>query len=193
MAQLTLLRHGQTEWSEAGRHTGVTDIPLTPEGEKQAAAIGRHLTDARFALVLTSPRQRARETARIAGLPEPQVDDDLVEWDYGEYEGRTTPEISAELGRPWRLFADGVPDGETARQIAARADAVLARVRPVLDDGGAVALVGHGHQLRVLTARWLGLPPEAGAMFPLAAGTISRLDHEHGVPGIDLWNMRSTQ
>lgn len=189
MPGLTLVRHGQTGWSEAGRHTGVTDIPLTRRGEEQAAAIGQHLANASFDLVLTSPRTRARETARIAELPAPQVDADLVEWDYGDYEGRTTPEISAELGRPWRLFADGVPGGETAAEVAARADAVLARIRPVLDDGGVVALVGHGHQLRVLTARWLGLAAEAGAMFPLAAGSISRLGHEHGVPGIELWNM----
>ena len=188
-----LVRHGRTQWSDSGRHTGRTDVPLTSAGEQQARALGRRLTGTSFALVLTSPLQRARSTAVLADLPTPQVDDDLLEWDYGAYEGLTTDEISAALGRPWTVFADGVPPGDTPgediAQVAARAEAVLGRVRPVLADGGVVALVGHAHLLRVLTACWLGLPPAAGAMFHLDAGTLSRLGCEHGRPAVYLWNV----
>ena len=190
---LLLVRHGRTQWSDSRRHTGRTDVPLTSAGEQQARALGHRLSGTSFDLVLTSPLQRARSTAELADLPAPQIDEDLVEWDYGAYEGLTTEEISASLGRPWTVFADGVPPGaspgEDIAQVAARAEAVLGRVRPVLADGGVVALVGHAHLLRVLTACWLGLPPAAGAMFHLDAGTLSRLGYEHGRPAVYLWNV----
>src|SRR4051812_35400951 len=130
MGEVVLIRHGETEWSRSGRHTGTTDLPLTAHGEEQARAVGAALAGQGFALVLTSPRQRARRTAELAGLTGSEVDDDLVEWDYGAYEGRTTAEISAELGRPWTVFADGVPDGETIDDVGARVDRVLALIRP---------------------------------------------------------------
>lgn len=191
MGTLTLVRHGQTAWSETGRHTGVTDVPLTAAGEAQATAIRAALAGHHFDLVLTSPRRRARATAELAGLDDVLVEDRLAEWDYGGYEGRTTAEISAELGRPWTLFADGVvpgaTPGESVDQVAARAVAVLDRVRPVLATGD-VALVGHGHMLRVLAAVWLELPASAGAKLRLDAGSISRLSTEHQVPVIELWN-----
>jgi probable phosphoglycerate mutase len=196
MAEVVLVRHGETEWSRSGRHTGSTDVPLTRHGEQQAAAIRPLLAARNFALVLTSPRARARHTAERAGLVSAEVCDDLAEWDYGGYEGRTTPEISRELGRPWTVFADGVlpgaTPGETLEQVGARADRVLARVRPVVAAGGSVALVGHGHQLRVLGARWLGLPPDGGALLQLDAGSLSGLGTEHDRPVITLWNARPT-
>ena len=189
---LTLIRHGQTQWSETGRHTGRTDVPLTDEGERQARRIGDMLTPRRFALALTSPLQRARRTAELAGLQDLQVDGDLVEWDYGGYEGMTTAEISADLGRSWTVFSDGVrpgaTPGESLEQVAQRAERVLARVRPVLARGADVVVVGHGHQLRVLAARWLQLAPAAGALLRLSAGSLSRLGFEHDLPAIDLWN-----
>lgn len=198
MGDLVLIRHGQTAWSLEGRHTGVTDVPLTDAGRDQARALGGALGSARFALVLVSPRRRARETAELAGLAgraddeDVVVDDRLVEWDYGGYEGRTSAEISAALGRPWTLFGDGtVPGdtpGETAHDVAARARAVLTRVRPVLEAGEDVALVGHGHQLRVLATQWIGLDPVAGAALRLDAGSLSRLGVEHAVPVVALWN-----
>lgn len=192
MAQLVLIRHGETEWARTGRHTGRTDVPLTEHGLVQARALGEALAGERFALVMTSPLQRARATAHEAGFDDVEVDDDLQEWDYGGYEGRTTPEISAELGRAWTVFTDGVPPGETPgeslEEVAARAEQVLARVLPLLAAGEDVALVGHGHHLRVLTACWLGLPPAAGARFTLDAGTISRLGFEHDLPVIESWN-----
>ncbi|HEU5034620.1 MAG TPA: histidine phosphatase family protein [Mycobacteriales bacterium] len=199
MPAIFLVRHGETAWSRAGRHTGLTDVPLTHEGEAQARALAAAVQPVAFALVLTSPLARARRTAELAGLhpparPDVQVEPGLAEWDYGGYEGRTTAEISTELGRPWTLFADGVRAGETPGEslaaVAARAEAVLDRVRPVLAGGGNVALVGHGHQLRVLTACWLGVDPGFAAHLRLAAGTLSRLDTEHDVPAIDQWNVR---
>jgi len=186
--EVVLIRHGETEWSLTGRHTGTTDIPLTAHGEEQAKALGAVVGGERFRLVLTSPLVRARRTAALAGLSAAEVDGDLTEWDYGDYEGRTTAEISAELGRPWTVFADGVRGGETAEQVGARADRVLARVRPIVAEGGAVGLVAHGHLLRVLAARWLGLRPSDGALFKLDAGSISRLGTEHERPVIALWN-----
>jgi probable phosphoglycerate mutase len=196
MAQVVLVRHGETEWSRTGRHTGSTDVPLTARGEEQAASIRAVLAGEQFALVLVSPRVRARRTAELAGLVGVEPCDDLAEWDYGGYEGRTTPEISHELGRPWTVFDDGVvpgaTPGETVEAVGARADRVLARVRPIVASGAGVALVGHGHQLRILGARWLGLPPGGGALLRLDAGSVSRLGTEHGRPVIDLWNAQST-
>jgi len=206
MADLLLVRHGETAWSAARRHTGRTDIPLTEHGRTQATALRavlaeREATHGLPALVATSPLIRARETARLAGLdaangrPRAIVDEDLVEWDYGAYEGLTADEISAILGRPWGIFEDGVPPGdtpgETLDQVAARADAVLRRVRPVLEDGGSVVLVAHGHLLRILAARWFGLDAAAGAGLLLGAGSLSTLGLEHGRPVLLGWNRQA--
>ena len=181
MGELVVIRHGQTEWSRSGQHTSVTDLPLLPEGEEQARNLQESLADRRFVAVWVSPRQRARRTAELAGLTATRIDDDLVEVDYGGYEGKTTPEIRAELGRPWTLWQDGtIPGdspGETLAAVATRVDRVLAEVKERLTDGD-VALVAHGHVLRVLTARWLGLPPEGGSLFALPAGSFGVLGHE---------------
>ena len=191
MGELVVLRHGQTEWSKSGQHTGVTDLPLLPEGEEQARELRGTLAGRHFAAVWVSPRQRARRTAELAGLQATAVVDDLVEMDYGGYEGRTTKEISAELGRPWSLWRDGVvpgdAPGETLDQVAERVDRVLDRVRPLLTDGD-VALVAHGHVLRILTARWLGLGPESGALFPLETGRFGLLGQEHDWAALTGWN-----
>jgi broad specificity phosphatase PhoE len=190
MGEIVVLRHGQTEWSRSGQHTGVTDLPLLPEGERQAHALGRSLAGRTFNEVWVSPRLRARRTAELAGLTPTAVDDDLVEVDYGGYEGRTTADISEELGRDWSVWRDGtVPGatpGETLAEVGARVDRVLDRARQLLTDGD-VALVAHGHVLRVLTARWLGLPPEDGALFALAAGSYGVLGHEHARPVLTAW------
>jgi broad specificity phosphatase PhoE len=182
MGELLVIRHGQTEWSRSGQHTSVTDLPLLPEGEEQARGLQKSLADRRFAEVWVSPRQRARRTADLAGLVPTGIEEDLVEIDYGGYEGRTTAEIRAELGRPWTLWTDGtVPGdsspGETLAAVGTRVDRVLARVLERLADGD-IALVAHGHVLRVLTARWLGLPPEQGALFALPAGSYGVLGHD---------------
>jgi broad specificity phosphatase PhoE len=187
MGQLILLRHGETEWARDGRHTGRTDVPLTPAGEEQARALAPLLAGRRIALVVTSPAERARRTAELAGLTGARVDEDLWEWDYGAYEGRSTPDIRTE--RPgWYLWRDGVPGGETVEQVGARVDRVLARVRPATAEGD-VVLVAHGHVLRVLTARWLGLPPADGRLFRLDTGTLSTLGTEHDEPVITSWNV----
>jgi probable phosphoglycerate mutase len=193
MGELIVLRHGETEWSKAGRHTGRTDLPLTPHGEAMARRLAPALAKRDIAAVFSSPAQRALRTAELAGLPEPQPDPDLWEWDYGGYEGLTTPQIRE--SRPgWYLWRDGVipgdadHPGETAGQVAARADAVLARARPLLD-GGDVALVAHGHLLRILTARWLALSPADGRLFRLDTGTLSTLGTEHAEPVISSWNV----
>jgi broad specificity phosphatase PhoE len=186
MADIVLIRHGETEWSRAHRHTSYTDLPLTPDGERQAKALAPALAGHRFAAVLVSPRQRARQTAELAGLPVTAVDDGLAEWNYGGYEGRTTAEIRAD--RPdWRLWTDGCPGGETPDQVGARIDAVLNRVRALLA-GGDVALVGHGHATRVLGARWVGLSPAAGGLLRLDTATLSVLGFEHALPVITRWN-----
>lgn len=205
MGDLILLRHGQTEWSRAGRHTGRTDIPLTADGEAAAAAVAPLLAGQTFAAVFTSPARRAVRTAELAGLTGLKTDPDLWEWDYGGYEGVTTPEIQRD--RPgWYLWRDGViggdadHPGETADEVGARADRVLKRAREVLagsggsaggaeNDGGDVVLVAHGHLLRVLTARWLGLPADHGKLFKLDTSTVSTLGTEHGEPVIARWNV----
>jgi probable phosphoglycerate mutase len=192
-APLVLIRHGQTEWSKDGRHTGRTDVPLTPYGEGQARALGPALDGQRFGAVLTSPRTRARRTAELAGLAGRSagdvvdVVDDLVEWDYGDYEGRRSVDIR--MDRPgWYLWTDGVPGGESVKDVGARVDRVLARLQPLLADGGSACIVGHGHCLRVLTARWLGLPPDAGRFFGLDPATVSLLGTEHDRPIVARWN-----
>jgi broad specificity phosphatase PhoE len=196
MGDLILLRHGQTEWSRAGKHTGRTDIPLTADGEAAAAALAPVLAKRKFAAVFTSPAQRVIRTAELAGLTggdaNAKQDPDLWEWDYGGYEGVTTQEI--QRTRPgWYLWRDGVipgdkaHPGETVEEVGARADRVLARVAELLPEGD-VALVAHGHMLRVLTARWLRLPPSDGKLFRLDTSTISTLGTEHDEPVIARWN-----
>ncbi|MER7543984.1 histidine phosphatase family protein [Actinomadura sp.] len=193
MGELILVRHGETEWSRARRHTGLTDLPLTAHGEDQARALRGALKERRVARTLVSPARRARRTAELAGLTADAIDPDLWEWDYGGYEGRTTAEIREE--RPgWFLWDDGVVPGdaghpgETVEQVGARAAAVLARVDPLPADGD-VVLVAHGHFLRVLTARRLGLEPAQGRLFALATGTLSALGAEHGRPVVSAWNV----
>jgi broad specificity phosphatase PhoE len=197
MGQLILLRHGETEWSLSGRHTGRTDIPLTSRGEAVAATLAAPLRRMNIVAAFTSPAQRAVRTAELAGLTDAKPDPDLWEWDYGGYEGRTTADIQKE--RPgWYLWRDGVipgdaeHPGETIEQVAARVDAVLARVRPLLADGD-VALVAHAHVLRVLTARYLGLDPDGGRLFRLDTGTICTLGTEHDEPVITTWNVPAQQ
>jgi broad specificity phosphatase PhoE len=185
-AEIWIVRHGETAWSRTGRHTGRTDVPLTAVGEAQAAALRERLGGRRFALVLTSPLARALATCRLAGLGEvAQARDDLMEWDYGAYEGRTTPEIREEVPG-WSVWTHGVPSGEAAADVALRA-------RRVLDEaaraGGDVALFGHGHALRVLTACWLGLPPEAGQLFALETASLGVLGHENAVRVLRRWNL----
>jgi broad specificity phosphatase PhoE len=193
MGDLILLRHGETEWSKAGKHTGRTDIPLTSAGEKAAAALAPMLARRDIVVVFSSPAQRAIQTAELAGLTSVKQDPDLWEWDYGGYEGLTTPQIQEQ--RPgWYLWRDGVipgdaaHPGETVQQVGERVDRVLARAVPLLP-GGDVALVAHGHVLRVLTARYLQLEPSDGKLFRLDTGTVSTLGHEHGEPVILSWNV----
>jgi probable phosphoglycerate mutase len=181
-----LVRHGQTEWSASGRHTSHTDLDLTPEGERQAIALAKALAGRPFAGVLASPRRRALRTAGLAGLDVTTIDSALTEWDYGYYEGLTTPEIRRE--RPdWSLWIDGCPGGESPAQVAARLDGVLDRVRPLLADGD-VALVSHGHALRVLASRWIGQPASFGARLKLDTATLSELGHEHEHQTLGAWN-----
>ncbi len=183
--ELYVVRHGATEWSTNGRHTGRSDLPLLPEGEAQARAVGRLLGGRSFGLVLTSPLRRARHTCELAGYAAvAEVDDDLLEWDYGDLEGLTSVEIRAAMPG-WTVFRGPVPGGETLAQVADRVDRVIARVRAV--DGDSL-VVAHGHVLRVLAARWCQLDPEEGRRFPLATATLSVLGWEHAVPGIRLWN-----
>lgn len=188
MGELLLVRHGETAWSAARRHTSYTDLDLTADGERQARALADRLAGRHFAAVLTSPRRRARRTADLAGLTVTDVDDNLVEWHYGRYEGRTTADIHTE--RPqWNIWHDGCPDGESPTQVGARLDRLLARVTPLLAQGD-VALVGHAHALRVLGARWIDLPPSVGGRLRLDTATVSVLGHEHRRPVILGWNTR---
>lgn len=178
------MRHGETEWSRCGRHTSTTDLPLTHAGEEVARRLAPVLARERFDLVLTSPRARARRTAELAGFADAQVDDDLVEWDYGDYEGLTTPQIR-ESQPGWTIWTGSCPGGETATQVAERLDRVISRVR---QGPGRVLVFGHGHALRALAARWLGEPVTAGRWFVLDTATISRLGYEHADPAILQWN-----
>jgi broad specificity phosphatase PhoE len=180
--RIVLVRHGQTEWSLSGKHTSFTELPLTEDGRRAARAL--KLRDRRFALVLSSPLARARETCKLAGL-RCEVDPDLVEFDYGEYEGLTTKEIRAE--RPdWSLWTDGGLQGETVEDVGARVDRVIARC---LAAGGDVALFAHGHVLRVLAARWLELPPSRGASFGLDTASVSELGFERETRVVWKWNL----
>ena len=188
--ELCLVRHGETEWSRSGRHTSVSDIPLTPRGERQARALGRLLVQVSPALVLVSPRERARRTAELAGLADGcpvEVEPDLAEWAYGEYEGITTSEIRE--SRPgWTIWTGDPPGGETAEEIRIRADRVLARIRAALATGPVVA-IGHGHFSRVLAARWLELPVSNGRLFVLGPASPCLLGHEHSRPAVHRWNV----
>jgi probable phosphoglycerate mutase len=184
--EIVLVRHGETEWSRTLRHTGSTDVPLTDQGRAQAEVVGRALRGHRFELVLTSPLRRAAETCRLAGFEgQGQVRDDLREWDYGDYEGRTTAEIREEVPG-WTLFGGGVPNGETAADVGGRADRILAEAEAVSGD---VLLFAHGHVLRVLAARWLGLEPSAGRLFALDPATLSTLGHEREQHVLRSWNV----
>jgi broad specificity phosphatase PhoE len=179
------IRHGETEWSLSGQHTGTTDIPLTANGRRVAERLRPILARQAFALVLVSPMQRARETCELAGLGNVAVvDTDLGEWNYGEYEGLTPEQIRA-TSPGWLIFRDGCPGGETPEQVGARADRAIARARAV---EGHVAIFAHGHLLRVLVARWLGLPAGAGQHFLLDTGTLCVLDHYQDIPAISVWN-----
>jgi probable phosphoglycerate mutase len=183
--QVYLMRHGETEWSLSGQHTGTTDIPLTDNGRKVAGLLAPVLAKENFAMVLTSPLERARETCALAGLgTRAEIDRDLMEWNYGEYEGLTTGQI--QLQRPgWMLFSDGCPGGESPEQVGARADRVIAKVRAV---EGHVALFAHGHIFRVFAARWLGLPAAAGCHFLLDTATLNILSYYQDIPAVKRWN-----
>ena len=179
------IRHGETAWSLSGQHTGTTDIPLTDNGRRLAERMRPVLAKNAFTLVLCSPMQRARETCELAGLGDMAViDNDLVEWNYGEYEGLTPKQIH-ETAPGWLIFGDGCPGGETAEQVGARVDRLIARVREAASD---VALFAHGHVLRVLVARWIGSPAGAGQHFLLDTGTLCILGYYRDIPAVKVWN-----
>jgi probable phosphoglycerate mutase len=192
-ATIWLIRHGETEWSRSGRHTGRTDVPLTTKGQAAADAVRTELEGIAPGLVLCSPLKRARETASRAGLVPDAFTDDLREWDYGAWEGRTTAEIRATLGDPgWLVWDQPVPPGDTPGEqlddVARRAEVVLDRCAPVISAGRDCILVAHGHVLRILTARWLGLPPIDGRLFALDPARLSALGFEHDQHVITCWN-----
>jgi probable phosphoglycerate mutase len=183
---IVLVRHGETEWSASGKHTGVSDVPLIEAGRRVAGALRDRLAGREFALVLSSPRERARVTAGLAGFDEPELDDDLVEVDYGDYEGLTTPEIRVE--RPgWSIWEHGAPGGETVDDAGRRADRVIERAVAV---DGDVLVFAHGHLLRILAARWLGEPAAFGGRLRLDTATVSVLGHERETPVVLRWNTR---
>ncbi|MDO9380649.1 MAG: histidine phosphatase family protein [Nocardioidaceae bacterium] len=183
-AELWIVRHGATEWSRNGRHTSTTDLPLLPDGEDEARRLAPRLADVEFAAVFSSPRARALRTAELAGFPEAEVDQDLAEWSYGDYEGRTGDDIRGE--RPgWSLWSDGAPGGETGHQVSARLDRVVAEVEA---RGGRTLVFAHGHSSRALAARWLGRPVADGGIFHLDTATLSQLGHEHGRRAVVRWN-----
>lgn len=185
--EVWLVRHGETEWSRSGQHTSTTDLRLTPAGEKAAEALRPLLTSTPFDLVLCSPRRRALDTAELAGISDLHIDDDLAEWDYGQYEGRTRADIQQE--RPeWSIWTDGAPAGETPEQIGRRVDKVIAKCRA---RGGRVLLIAHGHVLRTLAARWIDQPVAVGAHLPLDTAKLSVLSYDRGTATIDRWNAES--
>jgi len=184
-ADVVLVRHGETEWTLSGQHTGRTDIPLTERGREEARLLEPLLSTADFALVLSSPLRRARETCELAGLgPRMEIEPNLMEWDYGEYEGLTNKQIKR-VAPSWMVFSDGCPGGETPEQVGARVDRVIQRIRAV---AGRVALFAHGHLLRVLAARWIELPPSVGQHFLLNTSTLGVLGYYRGVPAVKRWN-----
>jgi broad specificity phosphatase PhoE len=188
--RLFLVRHGETEWSRSGRHTSITDLPLTENGKQLARAVKGHLLPEDFQLILSSPRRRAQETAELAGFVggyEPEIDNDLAEWFYGDYEGQTSKEIWKTVP-DWTIWNGAVPGGETAAEVASRLDRVVARVR---ESGADQAICfGHGHALRALTMRWLGFDLALGVHFPLDTGTVSVLGEDRGAPALERWNAR---
>ena len=190
MSELWLVRHGETEWSRSGAHTGRTDIALTETGREQARALGRRLDGREFALVLTSPLQRARDTCALAGFGnQARVERNLREWDYGDFEGRTTAEIRVEYPE-WFLWCSGVPNGEALTAVAARAHAVIGEATAA---GGDVLLFSHGHMLRILTACWLGVPPDEGRLFALGTASLSSLGYERETRVITRWNLSASE
>ena len=183
--QVHLIRHGETEWSLSGQHTGMTDIPLTENGRRIAKLLQPVLAKENFALVLTSPLQRARKTCELAGFGERgEIDHDLMEWNYGEYEGLTTKQIRAQAPG-WMLFRDGRPGGESPEEIRHRVDRTIARIRAV---EGHAALFAHGHIFRVFAARWLGLPVTAGSHFLINTATLNILSYYQDIPAVQRWN-----
>ncbi len=193
MAGIVLLRHGETAWSASGQHTGRSDIPLTDHGRRAAAALAPHIAGHRFGFVACSPLQRARDTAALVGLHPDEYLDDLLEWDYGGFEGLTTAQIREQRHDPaWVIWDCRIPSGDTPGEqpadVAVRCRRVLDRCQPFLDGGQDVALVAHGHVLRILTATWLDLDARAGRLFELATGTVSLLGHEREQRTIELWN-----
>jgi probable phosphoglycerate mutase len=184
--QIVLVRHGETEWSAADRHTGRSDVPLTDRGRRQAEALAAALGGRRFARVLTSPLRRAADTAALAGFADAERRDDLVEWDYGDYEGRTKEEIRRDVPG-WTLWDVGVPGGETLAEVGARVDRALAELREADAD---VAVFAHGHVLRIMVARWCGMHARQAAHFRLHTATLSALGWKDGVPVVDAWNLR---
>jgi broad specificity phosphatase PhoE len=185
-SEIWLVRHGETEWSRSGQHTSRTDLPLTSEGERQAESLKRMLTGRSFALVLSSPMKRAVETCRLVGLT-PEISENLVEWDYGDYEGLTTAQIQKRVPG-WTVWTGASPNGETVEQVAMRAERVIARA---LSAKGDVALFGHGHLLRILAARWVGLEPSGGRLLALSTASLSVLGYERETRVIRLWNQTS--
>jgi probable phosphoglycerate mutase len=187
-AEVYLIRHGETEWSRSGQHTGSTDLPLTEDGRRSAKQLAPHLARTSFARVLSSPLQRARTTCELAGLGDRmELEPDLVEWRYGDYEGLTSAQIQRSAPG-WMVFADGCPGGESPSEVSARVDRVIARVR---SGTGRVALFAHGHVLRVFVARWLGLPPIHGSHFLLDTATVSILGWYRETPAVKRWNAPS--
>lgn len=184
MLRLVVVRHGETEWSRQGRHTSRTDLALTADGEAAGRLLAQRLRGGVFSLVLTSPLQRARQTAALAGFADAELDPDLTEWDYGRYEGVTTADIRRDRAN-WSIWDDDPPDGETATQVAQRADRVLARVAGL---DGDVLVFSHAHFLRVLAARWLGYGPREGRHFALSTAAISILGWQREDPVVELWN-----
>ncbi|HEY3736779.1 MAG TPA: histidine phosphatase family protein [Jatrophihabitans sp.] len=185
--QIWLIRHGETEWSKSGQHTGRTDLPLLPEGEGQASALRGLLADLNPVLVLASPRQRAQRTAELAGLRVDAIDENLCEWDYGDYEGLTSTEIRREVP-DWTIWTHGVRGGESVDDVGVRADRVIARIIPYLDEGP-VVLVAHGHISRIIGARWIGLPPSGGGNLLLGTAAPSVLGSQYGLSALQRWNM----
>ena len=187
--ELWLIRHGETEWSLDGRHTSVTDIPLTEHGRERARELREYLGGRKFASVLVSPMQRARETCAIAGYGDvAQVDDDLMEWNYGESEGKTTAEMRAKYGPTWSVWANPIVGGESVDEVGVRADRVIARAMAASGEDGQVALFAHAHILRILAARWVGLPAVDGAKFALGTGSVSVLGFERETRVVERWN-----
>ena len=181
--ELWLVRHGETEWSRSGKHTSTTDLPLTERGEEVARSLRDRLGEVEFDLVVSSPRQRARRTAELAGFPDVVSDEDLVEWGYGDYEGVTTDEIRRTVAG-WTVWSHPTPGGETPEDVTARLDRVLVRVR----EHDRVLVFGHGHALRALVARWIGRPVTEGRLFALDTATVSVLGHERETPVVVRWN-----